>query len=226
MAEQVIRFGVSDGAGCRAATWRVWTPTAKADVYLACRALGGTLKASLHQSGSWHVAYSQQAFEERVQGVVFGRDDRYLEKWPRPKPIADGVTLAFRIVTPHSSVASPIGDRDKKITWLPNCPPRLATEIDIIITSPSTPVTGWPGKNSMGTKHVGSYRLENGEVVWVIYWVIDMPDFSNVPKGVGRFYRGRTREDLKSANLRGIAFGEEPDGSRVIYDLAVTQKIS
>lgn len=221
MPEQVVRFGISDGSGRRAATWRVWTPEGKSDVYLACRALGGTLKASLHQSGSWHVAYSQKTFEEDVDGAIPTQKDRFLERWPRPRPIAPGVILAFRIVTPYSAVTSPVSEADKNVAWLPNCPLGRATEVDIIIVSPTTPVTGWPGKNKMRTKPVGSYRLANGESVWVVYWVVDMPDLSSATKGTGRFYKGRTKEDLKSDKLRALVFGEEPDGSRVIYDCAV-----
>lgn len=62
MAKRSLRFGIHDGFTRRAATWKVWTETANgnSDVYLACRALGGSLKASLHQSGSWHIAIRQE----------------------------------------------------------------------------------------------------------------------------------------------------------------------
>lgn len=221
MPEQAIRFGISDGNGHRAATWKLWTPSGKSDVYLACRALGGTLKASLHQSGSWHVAYSQTMFEEDVQGAIPTQQDRFLERWPRPTTLAPGVTLAFRIVTPHSAVTSPISQGDRIITWISNCSPPRATEIDIMIISRTTPVTGWPGKNKMYTRPIGFYTLTNGELVWAVYWVVDMPDLSPATKGVGRFYKGRSEEDLKSNDLRALVFGKEPDGSRVMYDCAV-----
>ena len=42
----------------------------------------------------------------------------------------------------------------------------------------------------------------------------------------GRFYRGRTKEDLKHNGLRALVLGDEPDGSRVIYGCAVTAKDS
>jgi len=224
MPEQTIRFGISDGRRRRTATWRVWTPPGKADVYLACRALGGTLKASLHQLGSWHVAYSQKAFERDVEGAIPSKNDRFLQKWPWPRPIAAGVTLAFRIVTPCSAATSPMGAADRKAIWLPNCPSQRATEIDIMIISPTTPVSGWSGKNTMGTTPVGSYKLENGESVWVVYWVVDMPNLATATQGTGRFYRGRSKEDLQSDTLRALVFGKEPDGSRVIDDCAVMGK--
>jgi len=224
MPEQVIRFGISDRSGHRAATWRLWTPSGKSDVYLACRALGGALKASLHRSGRWHVAYSQAAFKGDVQGAISTQQDRFLEKWPRPAPIAPGVTLAFRIVTPHSAVTSLSSEADGNITWIPNCPPPRATEIDIMIVSPSISVTGWPGKNKMGTQLIGSYKLTNGESVWAVHRVVDTPDLSSVAKGIGRFYKGRSEEDLKSGSLRALVFGKEADGSRVIYDCAAMSK--
>ena len=70
MPEQVIRFGISDGGGHRAATWKLLTPSGQSEVYLVCRELGGTLKVSLHKSGRWHVAYTETAFKDYVQGAI------------------------------------------------------------------------------------------------------------------------------------------------------------
>lgn len=76
----------------------------------------------------------------------------------------------------------------------------------------------------MGTNLIGSYELIDGVSVWAVYRVVDMPDLSEATKGVGRFYKGRSEEDLKSSSLRALVFGNEPDGSRVIYDCAVIGK--
>lgn len=226
MVECSIRFGITDGESHRASTWKLWTHrgVGKSDLYLTCRVLGGKLKASLHDSGSWHFAYTQKTFEEKVEGVVAKQRDRFIEKWPRPKSIAEGVTLAFRIVTPWSSVTSSIGETKSDIIWIPNAPKPKATEIDIIITAETTPVTGWPCKRSMGTSLVGSFQLENGETVWVVYKVIDMPDLSSAMKGKVRFYKGMGPQDLKGGNLRALAYGREQDGSRVVYDCVVQRK--
>lgn len=224
MPEKVIRFGITDGQGHRAASWKLWTPSRASDVYLACRELGGTLKVSLHETGNWHVAYSQTTFDADVYGIVPSQKDRFMDTWTRPKPIAPGVTIAFRIVTPYSAVTTPLYKPGKNITWIPNCPSPCAIEIDIILVSPTTPVTGWPGKNKTGTQFIGSYDLSNGDSVWAVYWIIDMPNLASATQGVGSFYRGRSKEDLKSGNLRAFVFGNEPDGSRVIYDCAVSTK--
>lgn len=227
MAQRSLRFGISDGIGLRAATWKLWTETSggKSEVYLACRSLGGTLKASLHQSGNWHIAYSHKTFKEKVEGAIPKFKDRFIERWPRPSEIAPGVSLAFRIVTPYSAVTSSLDTGNfKGVQWLPNAPELKATEIDILITKPTTKVTGWPGKRSMGTSLIGSFPLNNGETVWAVYWVIDMPDISQLGRGTGHLFKGRTREDLESEDLRALVFGTERDGSRVMYDCAVQRK--
>ncbi len=86
MPEQSIRFGISDGSGNRSATWKCWSSVGvgKNDIYLACRALGGVLKTSLHQSGRWHIAYSNCFFEDKIDDSQKKEKDRFLEKWPRP----------------------------------------------------------------------------------------------------------------------------------------------
>lgn len=191
------------------------------DLYLACRALGGHLKTSLHASGQWHTAYTPEAFEAHVKDVLPEGSSRFLERWPRPAQFAPGIVLAFRIVTPALAVTSPISPSDPEIQWLPNAPDGKATEIDILLVAASTTVSGWPGKRSMGTSLVGSLQLGRGETAWVVYWAIDLPQKPRLPRGSGKFYKGRSLTDLENANLRALAFGTEPDGSRVIYDLAV-----
>ena len=76
----------------------------------------------------------------------------------------------------------------------------------------------------MGTKPIGSYQIANGETVWAVYQVVDMPDLTPVTKGKGSFYKGRSYNDLKSGKLRALVLGKEQDGSRVLYDCAVIGK--
>lgn len=226
MAQRILRFGINDGHGLRAATWKLWTETSgqKSEVYLACRSLGGKLKASLHQSGAWHVAYSKETFKNDVSDALPDMD-RYIQKWPRPAEIAPGVTLAYRIVTPWSATTIPIDNSSvKDMVWLPAAPKPQATEIDILIVKPITVVSGWPGQRSMGTSLIGSMRLENGETVWAVCGTVPMPDMGTIAKGPGHFFKGRDEKDLQGERLRVLAFGELPDGSRVMYDCAVQRR--
>lgn len=214
--------------GQRAATWKLWTETAggKSDVYLACRELGGLLKTSLHESGKWHIAFEATAFEERVKGAIPSINDRFLDKWPRPVEYAPGVTLAFRIVTPWSAVSTDIepSRTKKQVIWLSNAPEPKATRIEIFVTKPSTHTTGWPGKQGMGTSLIGSIPLQNGETIWAVYRVTDMPKIQ-LPGGTGavNFFRGCSERDLRKpgSNLKTIIRCDEANGTPAMYDCRV-----
>lgn len=220
MPDLALRFGVFDGAGFCAATWKCWTPPGKEDVYLSCREMGGALKASLHESGAWHVAFDNKFFYAKVRQEDKSEKGRFLDKWRVPPPITPGVRLAFRIVTPRSSVCTPHKEVPE-IVHAPKPAEGKALEFDLLIVDPPTPVPGWPGKNNMNTSLVGSYTLPSGRTVWVVYWEIPVPA---LPTQTGRvkFFDGTTLEDLKGDGLKLLVFGDEPDGSKVIYDCMVS----
>jgi len=139
MAEKSIKFGINDGKKNRSSTWKCWirTKVGKNDVYLACRALGSAFKASLHESGNWHIAYSQNFFDTYVKDSQKIEKGRFIQKWFKPTEIGPGVVLAYRIVTPSSAVTVPY-DQFKKINWIPNSAKGKATEVCILITLPTT----------------------------------------------------------------------------------------
>jgi hypothetical protein len=182
----------------------------------------------MHQSGNWHVAFSETTYKDKVEGAVPSLTSRFAEKWPRPSEIAEGVTLAFRIVTPKTAVSSnSIVKNPNKVKWVSSPPKTKAIEICIIITTPHAEISEWPGKYSMGTELIGSFQLNNGNTVWAVSQIIDCPDFSKFGKGTGYFFKGKTKSDLKeSDHLRALVFGHNPDGSRVIYDTAVKTSTS
>jgi len=223
MKEASIRFGIIDVRGRRASTWKCWTHTGtgKSDVYLACRSLVDTPKASLHQSEEWHIAYSKEFFVDNPEVFAGRHDGRFIDKW-RPNEIAPGLILAFRIITPYSAVNIPIATLNDDVVWIPVPPVGGAIEIDIFITSPQTFVSSWPGKNSMNTSLVDSILLDSGKTIWVVYRAIDCPVFGNI-KGTARYFKGRSKDDLKGEGLRIIAFKREQDGSRTILDSALVK---
>ena len=225
MTQKSLRFGIGDKASLHSATWKLWTEMSggNSEVYLACRSLGGELKASMHQTGNWHIAFSESTYQKKVAGAIPNLSSRFTDQWPQPPDIANGVTLAFRIVTPATAVTSNAEVKNpNKIVWIPTPSETKAIEINILITSPQARIPEWPGKESMGTGLIGSFQLNNGNTVWAVSHEIDAPDFSKLGKGTGHLFKGKTKTDLKNSdNFRALVFGEEPDGSRVIYDVDV-----
>ena len=108
MAQKSIRFGVGSSGSLHGATWKLWTETSggNSEIYMTCRALGGELKVSLHQSGKWHVAFDQKTYDEKVKGALPSLNSRFVDSWEEPPEISDGMIMAVRIITPMSAVSS------------------------------------------------------------------------------------------------------------------------
>jgi hypothetical protein len=221
MAERAVRFGVKSSSGLQAATWKVWTPgPPKNDVYLACRALRGELKASLHESGHWHIAFSPAFYERRFADEDTRPSSRFTDEWSRPAEIAPGLTLAYRVVVPWFSATIKPEKEARGIAWVPSAPKGQAIQFAVLITAPSARASSWPSKNSMNSKFVGTISLGSGEMVWVVYTTEPFPLPASM-RGTAQFFEGHDASSLKSATLRAVLFGDEKDGSRKMYDVPV-----
>jgi hypothetical protein len=139
--------------------------------------------------------------------------------WDRPPDAAPGLTLAYRIITPFATVNATISpERDNDIAWIPPPPEGHIAETVVIITKAGVTTTDWPGKRSVNTQLVGQFQLDNGDTVWIVTRV-DVQPISETQLNRVRFFHGKTKADVKGPGLRGIAFGAEPDGSRVMYEI-------
>ena len=72
----------------------------------------------------------------------------------------------------------------------------------------------------MNAQLVGSFILSSRETVWVVYTTI--PFEPSMPKtGKACLFKGVDPSVFSSPNLRAVFFGDEPDGSRVMYDIPI-----
>jgi hypothetical protein len=209
--EQTIRFAVSS-TDQRAATWKCWNFSNSSDVYLACRELGGALKVSLHESGTWRLAYLEDFFQESMPDKA---DDRLIMRWPKPPEIAPGYIIAVQIYTPRSSVNTPL--ENSSFEFIPAPSEGACVEISILLLTGKATQNSCPGHTRMGTRPIGSMRLPNGDAVSIVYRECQMPDVSFGPVNA-HLFRGATTEGLKDANLRMLVFGDRADGCRFIVD--------
>ncbi len=221
MNRRELRFGVRAISGRCAATWKVWNEGSKSnDVYVACRALGGELKASLHQSGQWHISFTRTFFTTKFPGSPENPRTRFPDSWHRPKELSPGFTLAHRIVVPWYAATSRPRVEAEEVIWVPPAPADHANEFAVIFTSRECPEGEWPGSRSMKSGLVGSFQIPSGERVWVVWTVQPVKGPPSVT-GVPSFFVGKGHNDLRSRNLRAVAFAHEPDGTRSMYDLPV-----
>jgi hypothetical protein len=221
MPERSVRFVVADGQGHRAGSWKCLTYTGKGnhEVYLACRELG-VLKVSLHQSGDWRIAWVNGVLEQHLEdpSVI---PSRIFMQWQRPAEIGPGVTHALRIIVPLGAVCVPITEPfPAKTVVIPAPPPHKAVEIMIFYTSPTAVVTDWPGKRAMATELVGTLDLDNGERVWIVHRLDDLPKFP-AQHGKPTWFKGAAEMDWEDPRLRCLAYGRDDRGVPFIYESRV-----
>lgn len=218
MQEREIRFSIAnDEEKIRAATWVVCSNKNSSDVYIACRELKSAIKVSLHESNEWRLAYDYQFYTKKVAEDVPRNKDRIIHKWKKADPLVQGITLALRIVTPHTAVCTGYDELNgiELIEPTPNCD---ATEIGVFISEVDTLESDWPAKNSLNSKLIGKYQLPNESIVWLVSWGCGLPDFSSLPKKFN-YFKGVSKSDV-GESLRAMVFGDHPDGSKVLYDIA------
>jgi len=221
MAERSIRFGVTDNEGRRSSTWKCWTHVGpgKKDVYVACRALHGKLKLSLHESGHWHVAFDSTQFPSMFKDSP--PDTRFAGKWDKPVPIIHGLTLACRIHFPWHAATIP-DVLDAKVFWIPVASQGQSVEVAVFLSEGKMVVNDWPGRLSMNTSPVGSFELDGGGCVWAVHRTCPSIEQKLPPISAPRYFRNAGEAELLAAGTRAVMWGRHEDGSVIFQESPVT----
>jgi len=214
MAKRKIRFGVGDqDAGKRASTYTCWTHVGKGltDVYFANRSIG-QFKVRLHDSGECHTCFDPTFLEKEAPSNSPLRTNRFTDKWGAAWD-ENGVWVAFHVLVPSGVVTLPIG-RETNIRWILPAPDGQSVEITLVLTKPGVKCSNWPGRNSMGTDLVDSFKLEDGATVWVVHRVVDTPECPPLtPQMITEFKSGGGL-DWPKGGFRILIGGDSDDGSR------------
>ena len=164
----VIRFGVRAVNGAHSAGWRLWCTPPTNDVYLAAYQLGREFKVSLHQSGRWRVAFT----EEHVRGgsplVAEGAPRTWGKPWDRPSDFRPGWTHAFGIVVPWFEVASQTAV-DADVVWVPPAAVGKSTVFTVLFASAGQPIPTRFFAGRIQAEPVGSITIPDGGSVWLTW---------------------------------------------------------
>jgi hypothetical protein len=100
-AGQALRFALGTAEGTRSTIWTVFGSRNSDDVYVGARDALPMAKLSLHQSGRWRRALTQQgAAQQNLSADV----DRVFQRWEAPEAFGDGWIHAVTITIPGSSI--------------------------------------------------------------------------------------------------------------------------
>jgi hypothetical protein len=169
--EGKLRFALGSLDGPRSNTWSVIGGKKTDEIYVAARYVMGVAKLSIHQSGRWRWAMTN---EEAVKRKLGPDEDRVMLRWEPPTPIGPGWTRAATVVIPSSSIRQLGPEKTPKkgvVSYWEVDSGHREVWFDIFVKKP-----GAPGLDLHNiTEPVGRIELPSGGAVWVVgtEWVTD-----------------------------------------------------
>jgi hypothetical protein len=200
-------------------------PDGPSDVYLADRESGRFLKTSLHESGNWRTAVTEEAVASGKIRLPDGTD-RKVTAWERPAMLEKGLTVAYWIATPSSELrTSAVKPPSKHVHWVKDPGPGKVVQFAVVLASNTSNniVISDPGPQD---EHLlDQIRLRNGEIVGVISRIADLSENATtiIRAAVGSW----TLHDPSggpadpSVRVRCMMFVEGLDGGEGLIDLAI-----
>lgn len=162
--DSVIRFAAGSPQDPYSAVWNL--ATNKNDVYLFARQMRRWLKTSLHESGIWRLAWTE---ESKI--LTTDTSDRVIIRWRRPPEFRPGWTQGISVLVPwtpigqhYSAADAPAG---KAVQWVKAPAPWHKVVFTVLFTAADVPQPAWESIREPGDRKLGQLPLQNGESVWV-----------------------------------------------------------
>jgi hypothetical protein len=196
--------------------WVVDTEAHSRDVYLSTDLLMDHFKISLHGSGRWRFAFTDQHARSAVSMVPSGAD-RAIHKFGPIDELAPGATRMIGLVVPWFSIVPGTPAKDGAM-WL--SPPGDGEAANITLVSfdhvePSD--DGWAGRDSLGTELIGTLPFDRSGRVDVVYMV------RSLSAGEIAMFRSWSRLALapERDTMRTLLVRGDRQDVRVVFDVAV-----
>lgn len=228
--DKVIRFGVGSRGGLCSSVYRIWgadgakSSTRPSDLYLSARALGGTFKTSLHESGNWRTGFTNSASDT---GILDEGQDRKKIGWQRPPEWQPGITWAYCIMFPSSELRPGLaeGRVGEDVTWINDPGPGKVVQVDVLLAKPTIDFLNLHYPAMQDLKVLDAFKLPNREGVLVVSRIIDeTPEMSaQLQEAKQRILALAVGEgsDLSSNTLRTVLWVEKENGLRGLIDAAI-----
>jgi hypothetical protein len=193
-------------------------------VYVGGHGMTGDIKVSLHASGDWRHAFSQEHYRDPLPSAPSKRR-RVISKWERPPEFTPGYTRALQILVPDEHIVTPQDDgiHDLEVHWSPR--PGPGHELYFTCILGPQDAEGWPGRDSMGTQLIHREDLGTGDRLWLLAHSAPLNvERSQALQGVEKMVRanleGEPEEHLVNPTHRVFTIGLE-DGTGHYQDLSL-----
>ncbi|WP_198950672.1 hypothetical protein [Kineosporia sp. A_224] len=194
------------------------------DVYVYERTTGSYLKASLHKSGVWRYAWvEREPTPDAVQEFIDRTGDRVVDRWERPSPLGDTLTVGYSIFTTADDIRPALDQPNvtRKVGWLPA--PR-AGQVSYITVSLMRP-TGRVIQLQRAIP-LAAFALRTGDAVLVTGTWREMKDEERTAIEACRARLRPIRQQFKiispnSAEPRALMHSRGENDHRQVFDFAL-----
>jgi hypothetical protein len=213
-----VRFAIGDPNGLSSNSWRLWVEGA-GDVYLLCRDNYREAKVSLHASGRWRMAFTEQAAKE-VPGLVPPQRDRAWSVWEKPPETIPSTVIAFRLFFLPSELAVTPAMRPAKqwrdVLFFEQAPAGCVSVVSLLVSRGKATFTCEAGP----TAEVAVLPLAADRfVTLVIHVEIPSPEFVEKVSSTARMLSRAISGRQPPRDSRLLQFGEHANGSRHLIEM-------
>lgn len=204
------RIQLTGGPDRCSTVWAIFSARRSADMYICPRMLGGRVKVSLHQSGSWQLGLTQESSAD-----VCSDGSRHWDIWKRGGELAPGTVRAWYLLIPDQELR--VAAYDSKAHKLPPVGPEHAASIEFLMMSNEGPTVNFDDVHV-----VGRWRLEGRNesclvVARRIPWTSDLQSWANFARkqagtqaeAAGILKKKEDRYYFHNHDAQGVRFGLE-----------------
>jgi hypothetical protein len=159
---KTLRFAVGTPEEYRSAIWRLWVQGD--DVYLATRTMTQFIKLSLHRSGIWRLAWTEES-SMKAQGSY----NRVEQRWQRPAEFRLGWTQGPAVIVPNSGIWKPFQralDQEKiPVHWSSIPQPGQKYHFTVLFARSQAPQNSWQTVVRSDDSLLGVLDLRNGDKI-------------------------------------------------------------
>jgi hypothetical protein len=202
-----IRWAVGSLDGLRSQSWNVVGSAAYDDVYIGLRTQMGVIKLSLHQSGQWRMAWT----EDGAQGIGLPEgQDRVITRWSPPQELKPGWRHAVTVLVTPDSLALPRPEkRLGRVPFYPPPNPDGELRFDVMLGAPGAELT------ITGAIEVGTLQLPSGGMIGVCLHH-ESTTLGSAAKDVRAKMLSATQYGAR--RTRALAWGSLADGAVLLLD--------
>jgi hypothetical protein len=206
-----LRLQLAGSSGRYSTVWSIVSGKRTADLYVSPRMMGGAVKVSMHQSGSWQVGLTRESPVAPSPGL-----SRHWDIWTGGTKLSEGLVRAWYLLVPDDELRAI--ERDPKARELPEVGANHALSLEILLMSNTGPVVAFDAAHVVGRWSLVDREESYLVVARRIPWYTEQQAWIKVNRE--RALASLGQGDPLKPEHRYYLHGHDADGTRFGVELA------